>query len=116
MSRPEDIPQDIWDAAEAVGEAIYGRHERGWVMWPLVSEHGNPAQEIVARAILAAKAEEREACAELADAQAVEPDPDEQDPYDDYEMGCRGTARRLAAAIRKRGEVNTAHKSENQEA
>ena len=47
---------------------------------------------------------EREACAQVADAQAVEPDPDEQDPYDEYEMGCRGTARRLAAAIRKRGE------------
>ena len=55
MNRPNNIPQDVWDAADAVAEPLLGRHERGWVMWPLVW----PAQEIAARAIMA----ERERCA-----------------------------------------------------
>jgi hypothetical protein len=61
--KPEDIPQDVWDAAEFVGEAIHGRHVRGWVSWPLITASGPPPQEIVARAIMA----ERERCAAVAD-------------------------------------------------
>lgn len=65
MSRPDDIPEDIWAAAERVGEAIHGRHERGWVAWPLITEAGTDGpQKIVARAILA----ERERCAVIAEA------------------------------------------------
>ena len=67
MSKPDDISQAVWDAADLVGEKIHGRHERGFVMWPLISEDGNPAQAIIARAITAAVAEEREACAGVAD-------------------------------------------------
>jgi hypothetical protein len=55
MTKPSDISQSAWDAAEAVGESIYGRHERGWVCWPLV---GN-AQEKFARAIDAARADQQ---------------------------------------------------------
>jgi hypothetical protein len=53
--RPNDIPQDVWDKAAAVGEAIHGRHERGFILWPLISEAGPAPQEIVARAILSAR-------------------------------------------------------------
>ena len=72
MKRPEDIPEDIWQAAEAAGEAMHGRHERGWVAWPLIPAHGRAShQEIMARALLAerqaATAKEREACAKQAD-------------------------------------------------
>jgi hypothetical protein len=73
MSRPDDIPQGIWDAAEAAGEAMHGRHERGWVAWPLIPAHGTAShQEIVARAILAerlASATRLEAIAEELDSQ-----------------------------------------------
>lgn len=67
MTKPDDISQQAWDEAEAVGEAIHGRHERGWVAWPLISEAGPSPQEIVARAIMAATAAERERCALVAE-------------------------------------------------
>lgn len=62
MSKPDWCPQDVWDGADIVGERIHGRHVRGWVVWPLITEDGKPAQEIIARAILAAekRGEERE--------------------------------------------------------
>lgn len=87
MTKPSDIPQDVWDEADAVGEAIHGRHERGWVCWPLVSHAGRPAQEIVARAILDAKAEENEACAQVCI---------------DYPYEWKDVGKRYAAAIRAR--------------
>lgn len=53
--KPDDVSQEAWDAAEAVGEAVYGRHERGFVMWPLTdAETLRPA---IARAIRAAATE-----------------------------------------------------------
>lgn len=73
MTRPDDIPQRVWDAAERVGEAIYGRHERGWGLWPLFCEAGGSAQEHIARAILSAEQREREACAVLMDEQEQAP-------------------------------------------
>jgi hypothetical protein len=61
------VPEDVWLAADAVGEAIHGRHERGWVAWPLITEGGLSAQEHVARAMLShglsERAAERERCA-----------------------------------------------------
>jgi len=68
MTRPADIPQDVWEATEPVGETIYGRHERGWVIWPLVQER--EIRTAIARAILAATEAERERCAGIADAYA----------------------------------------------
>lgn len=52
MSKPDDIPQDVWDmAANTLDDHAY-----------------NPLRVIpIARAIMAAKAEEREACAKLVD-------------------------------------------------
>jgi hypothetical protein len=67
MTKPDDIPQDIWGKADAVGEAIHGRHERGWVAWPLITDSGTDGpQKIVARALLA----ERERCAKTVEARA----------------------------------------------
>ena len=48
--KPEEIPQDVWDAAYRIGV--------DWV------ENSQGLAEEVASAILAAKAEEREACAQ----------------------------------------------------
>lgn len=57
MSKPDDVTQQDWDASEAVGAAVYGRHERGWVCWPLVdAEALRPA---IARAIAIARDEGR---------------------------------------------------------
>lgn len=56
--RPDDISKEAWEAAGVVGEAMYGRHERGWVSWPLMSRpDGRFAHEIIARAIDQARRE-----------------------------------------------------------
>jgi hypothetical protein len=52
MGKPDWCPQDVWDKAES--------HRQLWARGPA------SIKEAVARAILAAKAEEREACAEAA--------------------------------------------------
>jgi len=58
MSRPEDIPQDVWEAAEkALMQANIKAH--------MLAEPTDPL-ECISRAIIAAKEEEREACAQLA--------------------------------------------------
>lgn len=88
MSKPEDIPQDIWDKAEAC----------------FTGNSWNPLGiERVARAILAAKAEEREACIAAANAERVLPfyvNPEEATEGDKaYDMAID----HVLDAIRKRG-------------
>ena len=51
MSKPEDIPQDVWDVADQVLCAFSDRHLR----------------QAIALLIMTAKAEERETCACIAD-------------------------------------------------
>ena len=51
MSKPEDIPQDVWDAATEAFDQILP-----------FNSHPVTGITIIARAIMAAKAEEREAC------------------------------------------------------
>jgi hypothetical protein len=53
MGKPDDIPQDVWDK---VAELVWSPKDDDFTA--------------IARAILAAKAEEREACAQLADERA----------------------------------------------
>jgi hypothetical protein len=55
MSRPEDIPQDVWDAAEAVEADING------------PDHSAYSHAAIARAIMA----ERERAAKLCEEQAM---------------------------------------------
>lgn len=52
----DPIPDDVRELVETIGEDIFGRHERGWVMWPLISKVGMPPYEIVERAIMADRA------------------------------------------------------------
>lgn len=61
MSRPDWCPQDVWEAVEAVGELTYGRHARGFIMWPLFDS--STLRAGIARAILA----ERERAAKAID-------------------------------------------------
>jgi hypothetical protein len=88
MCKPEDISQDAWEKAVsiAMGDGVIpGTMFTDAYVVP------------IARAIMAAKAEEREACALEADAPA--------DAYEAY--GAFETAnefRQVAHAIRKRGE------------
>lgn len=63
MSKPEDIPQDVWDAAwnvEVVADFSFDGQTGG-----TIEQH--ETAENIARAILAATLAEREACAEIAD-------------------------------------------------
>lgn len=141
MSKPNDIPQDVWDSAYAACNAKFDPYSRAYV-------------EDVARAIMAAKAEcmpnlgntgtylakdnagqwhyinhagtwqgcpppfpsvedEREACAQIAEDSRIDPEVDHVGLVDGANRACV----KIAAAIRKRGDgsVNTAHISENRD-
>lgn len=100
--KPEDIPDDIWEAAEAAGEAMHGRHERGWVAWPLIPAHGTAShREIVARVILAERLKEREACAVVASSLAD----DIQASADELRGNMRDYRLHRAAGIRQLASV-----------
>ena len=93
MSKPEDISQEAWDASI---KALWtdAMHEGECPEWM------ETQVALVARAILAAKAEEREACAQVCDAEvegalSLSPKVTEAEKL----MG-----RRIASIIRKRGE------------
>lgn len=95
MSKPDDISQEAWDAAEGVIKATVD------ATLELVSSGGQAPDDgvmhpLIARAITAAKAEEREACAVEADAFASKHR--EQRNYGDY----FGAGIVIAEAIRKR--------------
>lgn len=87
MTTPEKIPDDVMQAAQAIASLIPSK---------VRDENRTFAALVIARAIMA----ERERCAQIADSFGIQPDPDESDPYDDYEMGGRRCARSVAAAIR----------------
>lgn len=89
MSKPEDIPQSVWEAAFEPGENAYMALK--WM----------DAQAIVARAMMSAAAKEREACAQTAD-----------DHLDRFgyagviqSKGWDGLRQIVCNAIRKRGEA-----------
>lgn len=100
MSKPDDIPQDVWDLATAVstGKAVDpgGTFSETYVV-PM------------ARVILATAAAERENIAAMADAMAKVFEPlsvsAKDDPYQAHDIGRRDGAAAVAAAIRKRGET-----------
>lgn len=107
MSKPEDIPQDVWDKAMSFLEAS------PMVSIPCTSDDRchliNDPQTAIARAIMDATAEEREACAKIADVFELERPGDQLEFIDKhsgynwdagFDAGCTLTAR----AIRKRGE------------
>ena len=83
MGKPEDIPQDVWDAA------VHAFHD-DWDNPPLV----------MARAIMAAKAEEREACLSIV-RERIWTDPDRAS---EIEFGGHLTAVGISDEIRRRGE------------
>lgn len=56
MTKPDDIDQDAWEKAG-----------RAWVRGASSENITNSGRETVARAIMSARAEEREACAKVAD-------------------------------------------------
>ena len=89
MSRPDDIPQDVWDAAnrisEEVGSAILGRK---------APQEDLDLPVIVARAIMA----ERERCAALVERQTTA-----QPQRNTKSMWIASIGKSLAAAIRKGG-------------
>lgn len=82
MSKPEDIPQDVWDEASKA-DADCQRNS-----CKEESCNGFLCVRALRIAILAAKAEEREACARIAEDQ------------DGGAIECE----QIASAIRKRGE------------
>lgn len=94
MTRPSDIPEDVWKAAIA---AVYAGRGR-------VSTKDAPTFERIARAIMAAKAEEREQCA--VDAVGGSADFDFEAALAecrDLEVGIHSGRIAAAAAIRKGG-------------
>ena len=83
MDKPDDIPKDVWD--RALG------------LWQ--DEEADPGELIIARAIMASKAEEREAIAQfIFDAPAVVEHP--AGPL--YGAGFSAAVQMMCAAIRTR--------------
>lgn len=100
MSRPEDIPQDVWDDAVL-------HFELATSMFPVCQMPHllDTGVAFIARAILAAKAEEREACATLAFAFNEDvPEHFSAMPFS-LDAAAGWASARIAAAIRKRGEA-----------
>lgn len=103
MSKPQDIRQDVWDKAMSFLEAS------PMVSIPCTSDDRchliNDPQTAIARAILAAKAEEREACAVVAEMGHWEHRTEGNfHTGHSYAVWCGPTGPMIAAAIRKRGE------------
>lgn len=85
MTKPDDIPQDVWDAANRALEPVAGTYAS--------------AQGTIARAIMA----EREACVEFACATARNmPVPSEFSQA--WREGYRAASLDITRAIRNRGE------------
>lgn len=107
MGKPEDIPQDVWDDAWGV-EAWARPH---YAPASTTEEDKLNVVKAIARAILAAKAEEREACAATAEAEIVRVRERMSETSDEHRMlvsqawgMCGDTAAIIRDAIRKRGE------------
>jgi hypothetical protein len=95
MTKPEDIPQSVWDVAKVL---VFGEY---------FTESAGIAE--VARAILAAKAEEREACELIAETEAVRVRRRQAETTDSHKMlvnqawgMCADTAGIIRDAIRNR--------------
>jgi hypothetical protein len=105
MGKPEDIPQDVWDAAESTLDTMLSNH--GYEAWRTDSIG------TIARAILAAKAEERDAvrviCMDLQES-FLSPEYATDQPLSS--IGERFAIGRVIHALEARSvEVNTAHKN-----
>ena len=108
MSKPEDIPQDVWDYSAAV-EHVYCGCAPGRPRSNGTSHHDSCRKKVEAhaRAILAAKAEERESCALIVDAERERILSKQNGKDEQVDHNLRMIAvlfPDVAAAIRKRGE------------
>jgi hypothetical protein len=92
--RPADIPQDVWEAAAKWADE-YARWLHAGNSTGVLSDHAEQGlTDTIARAIMAAKTEEREGC--LSDLQAILDDLPSHDPGVCLDMAIR--------SIRNRGE------------
>lgn len=105
MSKPDDIPQEAWDAAQPFVVEQFGGNGPTVVGF-------QRTRVIIARAVMAATAAERDACAQLAQAEAdrtsARMDPtllDRMIHVDSAWRMCADTSAIIRNAIRKRGEA-----------
>ena len=97
MNKPDDVSAEAWemaeDAAQECFDASVDLYETGV---EVIS-----AQAVVARAIDAAIAKERERCAKIADKfTIIDPEEDGVDPNEEWEIAMRCSAHSVAKAIR----------------
>lgn len=96
MTKPDDIPQDVWDAATS-GRSKAILSITNWVIGGMAGPdepHNHALDMIFARAIMDARAEEREACALIA-----------ADYHDHPSELAAFVGEEIADAIRERGEA-----------
>lgn len=109
MGKPEDIPQDAWDYSAAV-EHVFCGCAPGRARGNGTNHHDSCWKKVEAhaRAILAAKAEERDSIAEMVDVFADTADFSGMNvEYEHQVLQYRheeSVLKGIAAAIRKRGE------------
>lgn len=98
MAKPDDIPQDVWDKAEVIAKEATRDAMRDPLMpyYVTVSPH-------IARAIITAKAEEREAIQDMLDRAA--PHSPRRYIYDPTADRRIWACDQLDSAIRQRGEA-----------
>lgn len=92
MTKPDWCPADVWASAVACYEGMPIVYD-GWDETELCA--------CIARAILAERERALEEAAGVADARSqIDPDEDNIDPYDEWEIGMRVSAASIAHAIR----------------
>lgn len=99
MSKPEDIPQEVWDIADGV------RLAQRWLPYAMTN-YSRATTEFISRAIMAAEKRgeerEREACADLV---FSTPATIEHPAGPLYGAGWAAAVQLIRIAIRKRGEA-----------
>jgi hypothetical protein len=93
MTKPDDIPQEVWNSGKPDDVS-----QEAWDAAAVGVDYRDKRQVLIARAIMAAKAEE------LADCIAVVDPLIKTAGVDDWAKGYRCAAAEIASVLRKRGE------------
>lgn len=94
MSRPEDIPEDVWAVAMGLAAEL-----RSAVVW-----HSNSANEVIATALARVRLAERERCANVATYEKDQLTDDDSAFGKAYERGYQHACNNVASAIRAGGQ------------
>jgi hypothetical protein len=102
------IPEWAMAEAERIGEETYGRHVRGFILWPIITEGGLHPKLNIALALVAAEKRGIERAAKIADEAAAMRARLFEENGASLNASKAVQAEELAAAIRQLGEPHEA--------